>query len=671
MRKFTLLIALIASFSFVNAQVFIQEDFSDNQMPPSGWSIDGYAANWSVASSAEAGGTAPEAKFTYSSDNDITRLIAPPVDLTGHVFINLSFDYFYDYYGNPAPKLGVATRSGGGEWTSYWEITPTGNVGPTSELLTIINTDVGQPDFEFCIYLDGDFYNLDYVYFDNFELFIPYPTDCDLLTISSPSVVTGPTPVTGTFKNKGSNNINSVDISWQVADGDVFTTTFDGLNLELGDTYDFECNDLFNFPVGPHELNVWVAMVNGGDDNNPENDMQMKYINVASWSEARVPCYEEFTSSTCGPCATFNTPFVPWTETNADDITLIKYQMNWPGSGDPYYTNEGGVRRGFYGVTWVPWLVGDGGFLNTNMADVTSFYNEAMDNPSFAAITSTHTLSGTTMDIVTTVLPYAGFENSRVHVIVFEYLTTENVASNGETEFHHVMMKMVPDANGTATDFVDREPVTYTQSVDLDGTNVEEWDDLGVIVIVQDYLTGAVYQSAYSMESATFATDDDITGISVDGEPVAGFDPAVMDYYMELPDGTTEVPVVTADAFDPTARVVIVPAFELPGKTTIDVFAEDLATHQQYSVDFTVLQSVDNPLATNVKLYPNPTKGVLHISGFENANVYVYSSTGKMVAEFTDFTGGSIDISGMASGIYFINIQTEENTVTKKVALNR
>ncbi len=671
MKKITLLFAFVAMISFLNAQTFLDEDFSDNQMPPSGWSIDGFPANWSASSSANAGGTAPEGKFTYSQNIAVTRLISPEIDLTGHTSVTIAFDHFYDHYSNPAPKLGVATRSQGGDWTSVWEIAPTGDVGPEGQLFDIENSDVGQADFQFCFYLDGNFYNMDYWYVDNIELFIPFSLDAQLVSISTPSIVSGPTPVEGMLKNKGTTQITSVDVSWQVADGDVHTTTFEGLALDLGDTYNFSCSDLFDYPVGTHTLDVWIAQVNGGDDLNPDNNMLMKDINVASFSEQRKPCFEEFTSSTCGPCTSFNNQFVPWCNSHEEDITLVKYQMNWPGSGDIYYTEEGGARRGYYGVTWVPWLVGDGGFLGTNLGEVNGFYDASMENPSFAAVVSSHTLSGTTMDFTTTVLPYAGFENARVHVIVFEYETTGNVGNNGETSFEHVMMKMVPDAGGTTADYTDREPVTYTQSVDLNGTNVEEWDDLGVIVIVQDYASTVVYQSDYSVENGVFATEDDLTSLSVDGTPLPDFDPAVLDYYMELPEGTVDAPVVTGEAADENARVIVIPAPELPGTTTVDVFAEDLATHQQYTVNFTVIQGVENPLAAKVKLYPNPTKGILNISGFEKANVAVYSISGKLVAEYVDFSGNTIDISNLTNGIYFINIQTDENVVTKKVTLNR
>jgi len=671
MKKITLLFAFVASLSFLNAQTFLNEDFSANQMPPSGWSIDGFNANWSTSSSANAGGSAPEGKFTYSQNIAVSRLISPALDLSGQTSVTLFFNHFYDYYGNPAPKLGVATRSQGGDWTSVWEIGPTGDVGPEGKMITIENSDVGQPDFQFCFYLDGNFYNMDYWYVDDIELFNPLALDAQMVSLGTPGVITGTAPVDGVFKNKGTSEITSVDVSWQVDGGDVFTTTFDGLALNLGDNYNFSCNDLFDFPTGPHHLDVWIDQTNGVVDDNQENDSLSKTVNVASFSEQRKPVFEEFTSSTCAPCAGFNADFVPWCNTNEEEITLIKYQMSWPGTGDPYYTEEGGERRGYYGVTWVPWLVGDGDFVSTSMGAVNSFFSEAMDNPSFAAIASSHTLSGKTMDFTTTVLPYAAFDNARIHVIVFEYETTGNVGNNGETVFEHVMMKMVPDASGTASDFVDRDPVTFTQSVDLTGTNVEEWDDLGVIVIVQDEGSTSVYQSAYSVEDATFDTDDKLLSISVDGTPLPDFDPAQLDYYIELPEGTVDVPVVTAEAANENERVIIVPANELPGTTSIDVFAEDLATHKQYTVNFTILQGIENPLAAKVKLYPNPTNGTLYISGFEKATVGVYSATGKLVAEYVDFEGNSIDMSALPNGVYFVNIKTAENVVTKKVALNR
>jgi len=84
-----------------------------------------------------------------------------------------------------------------------------------------------------------------------------------------------------------------------------------------------------------------------------------------------------------GPCAGFNSSFVPWCETHADDITLVKYQMDWPSPGDPYYTEEGGIRKTYYGISAVPNIVGNGEVFSASMSNVNNFYNEAIELQGF------------------------------------------------------------------------------------------------------------------------------------------------------------------------------------------------------------------------------------------------------------------------------------------------
>ncbi|MEZ5197673.1 MAG: hypothetical protein R2764_15175 [Bacteroidales bacterium] len=92
-------------------------------------------------------------------------------------------------------------------------------------------------------------------------------------------------------------------------------------------------------------------------------------------------------------------------------------------------------------------------------------------------------------------------------MVVFEYLTTENVSSNGETEFEHVMMKMVQMPMEQLLILPTGLPLTITETVGcIAGTNVEEWDDLGVVVIVQDYASRDVLIEC-SVENGEFATD--------------------------------------------------------------------------------------------------------------------------------------------------------------------
>ena len=670
MKKFYALFLLIALSFGAMSQTFIAEDFS-NGVPPSGWTIDNLAAQWSSSSTANAEGTAPEAMFTWKQVIAVSRLIAPQTDLTGYSSVVLRFKHYLDNYGGGAYKIGAATRSGGGDWNTVWEVSPNSSIGPEDLLITIDNGDVGASDFEFCFYLDGNLYNMNYWYIDDVSLFNPLALDGQLAAITTYPFVSGPTPVEGVLFNNGTDPITSFDINWQANDGEIYSTSFSGMNLDMGDSYAFECNELFNYPIGSYDLHVWISTVNGTPDDDPDNNSLTKGISVVSHTVDKKPLLEEFTSSTCAPCASFHTTFVPWCEDHAEDITLVKYQMNWPGSGDIYYTAEGGDRRNYYGVTWVPWLVGNGAFVNTDVGSVNNFYNSAIEIPGFASFVATRTSvsRGTIMDIDVNILPYANFENFKLFVVVFENITTGNVSSNGETEFEHVMMKMVPDASGTTINLVDREPITISQSIELAGTNVEEWDDLGVAIIIQDYATSEVFQSGYAVENGVFATDATLSELNVDGTLIDGFSPDVYEYTVELPEGTTIVPEVTGVPADENATVVIVPTMELPGVTTIDVFAEDLMTHLTYTVTLDVVTGLEDNAAATVKVYPNPTTGIININGVGDASISIYSITGNLIAEY----GGNqkIDLSAQPNGIYFIKVYGDDFVTTKRITLNR
>lgn len=73
--------------------------------------------------------------------------------------------------------------------------------------------------------------------------------------------------------------------------------------------------------------------------------------------QERIPLFEEFSSSTCPPCKTFNDgvfkPFLN-TESYQGKYTVVNYRADWPGNGDPYYTKEAGARISYYKVNGVP-----------------------------------------------------------------------------------------------------------------------------------------------------------------------------------------------------------------------------------------------------------------------------------------------------------------------------
>ena len=150
------------------------------------------------------------------------------------------------------------------------------------------------------------------------------------------------------------------------------------------------------------------------------------------------------------------------------------------------------------------------------------------DSPSFLKIEVDHRVDGQTVTIDWSITAGADFESEDlvVHVAINEKTTSANVGSNGLTEFHHVMKKMVPNKQGSrlgalvAGDIIE-DTYTYEFMGDYDpdtglpstrvapeerkhyvdhrvAHTVEEFDDLEVVVWVQDKNTDEVHQSEWS-----------------------------------------------------------------------------------------------------------------------------------------------------------------------------
>lgn len=670
MKKFYTLLMMTAFSLALSGQSFILENFSSEQMPPQNWSIENLESQWSINNDDVAGGISPEGKFTYTSGTHLTRLISPAVDLSGISTVTFSFKHYYDDFTGAGPKLGVATRSGGGDWESVWEIDPTSNVGPEEKTLEVDNDDVGQSDFQICFYIDGNMYNIDYWYVDDIWLYDPLNLDCNLDGITMSKYHDAAAEVTGRIKNLGLDQINSFDAHWKIDGGEWNTTSFSGLEIDFSETYEFSYEQYFDFPIGSYNLTLMVDNLNGSEDQDPSNNQMSKELVVVSHANFRRVCFEEFTSSTCPPCATLNSDFVPWCEENAEDIALLKYQMNWPGSGDPYYTAEGGVRKDYYGVSGVPAVFVNGEYIGYQFGGVQPAFDNALPQPGLFSIASSHQIDGTEVTVDVNLVPFTDFEQHRVYIAVFEYLTTGNVGSNGETEFEHVMMKMIPDAEGTIVDFTDREPVSISETVDMAQTNVEEWDDLGVIVFVQNYSTQEVFQSAYSAEDAVFATDALLSDLTVNGESIEGFDPEVFEYDVMLEAGTTEIPAVEGFASDENALPIVVPAYELPGTAMVDVFAEDRLTNNTYTVNF-LLNTGITEIASDVKVFPNPAKDKIFIQGDEIREIRIYNVLGDLVVSKKN-PGNNIHLGNQANGVYMLQIYfNDSNVITKKISIRK
>lgn len=509
MKKFYTLLFLLIAGLYVHGQVVLYEDFSANQMPPQDWTVEGQN-NWRISNSSNAGAQAPEGKFTWTPQFvGQSRLVSPTIDVSGTEVLLLSFKHMIDHYSG-SYTIGVSTRSGGGDWTEAHTQTVTGNIAATDVVIQIENDDVGHADFQFSLFFNGNSYNINDWYFDNIELLMPYDLDLAMTALDVPAYFFEDQDVSGTVTNLGLETVQSFDLHWQTNENEIFTTSFSGLEIEVSESYNFVSEHQLIADPGSYSLSVWISNVNGQpEDDNPDNDMITSLVGVPTQTVDRKPLFEEFTSSTCGPCATFNNNvFNAFVENNADIITLIKYQMSWPGSGDPYYTPEGGDRRNYYGVNAVPNLFTDGRSTPTNAPGVNNALATSLATPAFVEISAEHMIEGDLVTVQANITSYVDLYDVTLHMVVVEETTYGNVGSNGETSFKHVMMKMMPDAFGSNVSLQSGVNHQQTLSVDMSGTFVEEMDDLLVVVFLQDDTDKSIFNSEYSNETGAFVAFD-------------------------------------------------------------------------------------------------------------------------------------------------------------------
>lgn len=331
-----------------------------------------------------------------------------------------------------------------------------------------------------------------------------------LLNVNS-YVPVGNTSVVGTFKNSGTSTINSADILWQLDSGAIYTQSVTGLNLASGQTYNISHSNLWNATAGEvHALKLSVTNINGaGNDADTTNDLVSKSVSVYSGITPRFPLYEKFSSATCPPCYSFNTGgYNAFFEANHTNFAGIAYQVNWPGAGDPYYTAEIGSRVAYYGISGAPTLLVDSkdgtnnnvtGSFNTE-AELTANLAAATAPPSYFTINASRAISGSNITVNVDINPLVS-GTYKLYTAVVEKVTTGNVATNGEVEFHNVMMKMLPDANGTTINFTDGVPSSTVLNAALTGLFIEELSDLDVIVFLQNPATKAIMQSKIATDA--------------------------------------------------------------------------------------------------------------------------------------------------------------------------
>ena len=331
------------------------------------------------------------------------------------------------------------------------------------------------------------------------------------------ALTSAPFTISADFVNNGAASITGADINYSVNGGTATTSTLTGLSIASGASATVTSSTNWTpSATGTYDVKVWLSNLNGSNsDANTSNDTAMITVQVVAALTTRYPLFETFTSSTCPPCTPANVQMESVFDVNPGEYSSLKYQMSWPGTGDPYYTTEGGARRSFYGINSVPRVEIDGGWDSNGNNVTQAVFDQYQNVPAFVEMDATFSRFSKTVETTIEITPLADVtsNNLALFAVIYSHRDTANVKTNGETEFINVVKKMMPSSSGQSiSSLTSGTTVTQTLSYTFNGNyvlppnanspanlnvehTVEDFENLGVIAWIQDMSTKEVFQS--------------------------------------------------------------------------------------------------------------------------------------------------------------------------------
>ena len=679
MKKTLLLtIALLLSVTLFSQSVgtIVKETFDSDEMPE-GWKITGNnSQNWSVSKSNFCGGEPNEMMLSWQPTfyNGFTRLTSPMLDLTGVDSILVTFRHYVDIYTTYPSTIGIATSSSNGmKWDKAYEETFYAD-GQHHISKVIANDDMGKDKVMVALFYEGNSGNLNAIYFDDVEITTIENINAKIASLDIPnSIDAGNTNITFSLQNIGSEKITSFEAKYEI-DGITYSQTFE-TEIAFIETKQFTFDQNVALIPGNYEVKIDIVSVNGEEDIDISNNTLAKEINVALGSVQRIPMIEHFSSSTCSYCVGVDNSMTTLTNNNPGKYTYVKYPLNFPAPGDPYNTQECNAKKEYYGVSAAPRVVIDG--TNLGASSVSQYQlDESYNSSAYVNIKGAFNIEEKTINVKVDIMSYIDLKNVKLFVCVNEKTTTGNVGTNGLTEFHHVMMKMLDDVNGKDIEMKAGEYQHYEFSYNMGSTFVEDMNDLEVAVWVQDIVTSDVFNSSflyeytehtYPAQNLTMTENDD--NITIAWEAPEKGEPTAYNLYFnnELVLNNTKEMSFNTTTTEDFYMAEVVALYD--DKTSVGIIKTS-ATEEEIIDTTNVISNYEN----RFNIYPNPVKDELTITTevrVEEIAIYdVYGRrTNVYSLQSTDFVH-NLNVAGLNSGIYFVRITTEDGEIVKRFVKN-
>lgn len=409
-------------------------------------------------------------------------------------------------------------------------------------------------------------------------------------------------------KNTGAENFTSLTCCYSV--NDIISDTIQiPINIGIGK------NGIIQHPIPVYfktaeEVSVTFSVidVNGQLDQKNENNSVTKQATVKD-GYLKKPMHEVATSSTCGGCPAAAEWLGNLFKKQPGMYSAVKYQVWWPDPGDPYCVPKyAGPRiQKYYEINGAPTFVVNGEVLANYGNYTEAVFNSNIGNTTNLGLEVEGFLyeDSVIVKVIMVSTVDVNLADHVLHTVIVENETTENIPPwnhAGQTEFHYVLMEMLPDVDGVVLpNLKANEPYTITLRKSMKGTHIEEMDDLKAVVFIQNNESKEVIQSnmeniptilSFSTNQAPlFDIDAQITITC--NELMRNLDNSLIDDFSNIikiyeSDDASKTVAYTASINDASNEIKVVPS-------------ENLAYNTNYTVSFTNVENSKNVILGELK----------------------------------------------------------------------
>jgi hypothetical protein len=378
----------------------------------------------------------------------------------------------------------------------------------------------------------------------------------------------------------------------------------------------------------------------------------------------RLVLIEEATNASCGPCAQQNPAFMALLNQNRHKITAVMYHWYFPGYDPMHLHNvaENNGRVSYYGINGVPTAVIDGvipsgpGFSYPGGPH--GFTQALIDQyyaiPSPFELDMYHYLSPgeDTIHVFARIRAAQDYTSEvvKIHMAVIEKVITfaSPPGSNGETVFHDVMKKMLPNHLGTVipNTWEEGDYLIYKESWKL--ANIYNMNQLGVVGFIQQNISKSVQQAANSEDEpfdAFYDTDaallklSNLTQTNCSGllAPVItianyGANPLTsMDIVYQVNEEDAHVYNWTGNLQFLESAIVELPEIDFPvlDQNTIDVTlnnvngtVDEYTKNNSITFNFNISQATPDEVKLRIRLDNNPQEITWNVKNMDGEIVF-------------------------------------------------